>query len=105
MLIDTDVCQSENLLCVSNKPGLHWRVKTRNRREIPLLQEVQQVVRASVNGRRSGPVFLRRRFSDSEAPPPLSGRTVIELEREVQERIEAAEAASRLEIVRIARTV
>lgn len=105
LLIETDFSPSENLICVSNKPGLHWQVKTRNLRKIPLLPEVQQVFRASVCDRRSGPVFLRRRFTGSAAPSPLSGRTVNELEHEAQERIEASEATGRLEIVRIARTV
>ena len=67
LLIDTDFSPSENLICVSNKPGLHWQVKTRNLREIPLLTEVQQAFRASAGDRRSGPVFVRRRFCTASA--------------------------------------
>jgi integrase len=105
LMIDTDVSLVENLLRVSNKPGLHWRVKTRNVRVVPLLPEVRQVLSASIGDRRTGPVFMRRRFSSAGGKSMLAGRSVIELERVVQDRIEAAGSADRLEVARIARRV
>jgi integrase len=110
LLIDHDVDLDAGVLRVLNKAGLGWQVKTRNVRDVPLLPEVATVICGYMRGRQAGPVFLRRRFAKPGDPPPLAGRSVLELEQEVVRRTATAQAAalsplSRAEAARIARSV
>jgi integrase len=57
LLIDNDVRLGENLIRVTNKPGLHWQVKTRNPRDVPVLAEVGQVLRACSRVGSQGPSY------------------------------------------------
>ena len=110
LLIDHDLCLEESVIRISNKPRLFWQVKTRNLRQVPLLPEVVDLLRACIGGRATGPVFLRRRFSLGVSSPSLAGRSVIELEEEVVRRVEAANDArsdplDRSDVAKIARSV
>jgi integrase len=110
LLIDNDLRLDDDVIRVTNKPRLGWQVKTRNLREVPLLPEVSQVLRACIAGRSAGPVFLRRRFADGATLPLLAGRTMVELEQEMARRTEAvqddrAARPTRLELARIGRSV
>ena len=110
LLIDNDVSFDDSLIRIRNKPGLRWQVKTRNLRDVPLLPEAREVLRTCVGDSRSGPVLLRRRFACTGLRPPLAGRSMPELEREVTNRIEAAQARqdaplTRLQVHRIGWTV
>jgi integrase len=87
LLLPDDLDLESGVLRVSNKPRLHWQVKTRNEREIPLLPALVNVLRAVVGGRTAGLVFLRRRFSLGELP--LTHRASHEqLVEELRERTE-----------------
>jgi site-specific recombinase XerD len=109
LLIDSDVQLGQNLIRVTNKPGLHWQVKTRNLREVSLLPQVAGVIRSCVGDRTSGPVFLRRRFTEPGCLPPLVDQPMPGLEREVTRRIlavqESRDELTRQEILRLARSV
>ena len=56
------------LLFVRNKPKLGWQVKPRSEREIPIAQELRDVLQVVIGTRRQGPVFLRRRFANGQTP-------------------------------------
>jgi integrase len=110
LLIDNDVRLEENLIRVTNKPGLFWQVKTRNLRDVPILPEVAQVLRACIQDRQSGPVVLRRRFTEGPLAPPLAGRSMVDLEVEVRSRVQAAKAEqiavlTRMQTTRAGRSV
>jgi integrase len=47
---------------VRNKPELGWSVKTRNERDIPLVDELRDLLRQLIGNRATGPVFLRPQF-------------------------------------------
>lgn len=110
LLIDNDVRLDQNVVRITNKPGLIWQVKTRHLREVPLLCETAKVVRACVGNRQSGPVFLQRRMAANRVNPPLQGRSMAELELEVSNRMEKSLARHdavlpREQAARIARSV
>lgn len=86
LLIDRDVDFDAGVLRVTSKPGLCWQVKTRSEREIPMLPEVEEVVRECVGNRRTSPVFVRRRFASGLDVPPLAGHSIRQLETELVSR-------------------
>lgn len=51
-------------LYIRNKPGLGWKVETRNERDIPLMPSLIQVLRLTVGERSTGPVFRQRRCAE-----------------------------------------
>lgn len=91
LLLADDLDLDTGILRVRNKPALGWQVKTRNEREIPLVEPLVNVLRIMLGSRRLGPVFYRRRFS--EQPPPLHGLNAAGLEREVIRRAAQNEAS------------
>lgn len=110
LLVDHDVRLDQGLIRITNKPGLFWQVKTRNIRDVPLLPEVASVLESCIAGRRTGPVIRRKWIAQDKLTAPLAGRTIIELENEVQSRIKAAQAErsepmTREDTVDIARSV
>ncbi len=109
LLLPDDLDLDGGVLYVRNKPKLGWQVKTRSEREIPLVHPLVSVLRFSIVGRTTGPVFLRRRFGDGERPT-LAGHTKIELEQEVEKRIVERKGTSdnmlsRTQRLQIARSV
>lgn len=68
LLLPDDLDLGACVLRVRNKPGLGWQVKTRNEREIPLMPELSEVLRVYLDGRSTGPVFLRRRRAEQKSP-------------------------------------
>jgi integrase len=57
LLVD-DVDFQEGVIRIRSKPWLYWTVKTRRRREIPLIEEIAQSLRTLIGKRRAGFVFL-----------------------------------------------
>ena len=109
LLLPDDLDLDAGWLYVRNKPRLGWQVKTRNERDIPLVPPLIEVLRVVIGSRASGPVFLRRRFSNGELPP-LNGSSATMLERELAIRASPLETQetdshSRQESLRRARTV
>lgn len=107
LLLPDDLDLDEGWLRIRNKPELGWRVKTRNERAIPLLPELVSVLRNTVKGRATGPVFLRRRSCEGNGPR-LARMTPAGLSGELARRIDRGHAferggLSREEIQRIAR--
>ena len=51
---------------IRNKPELGWSVKTRNERDIPLVEELRDLLLVVVANRTAGPVFLRPKFSNRD---------------------------------------
>jgi len=88
-----DLDLEAGVLRVSNKPRLHWQVKTRNEREIPLVPVLADVLRYVISRRTAGPVFLRRRFSHG-AQPMLAGKSQLQLENQLLQRMATAAAPS-----------
>lgn len=68
LLLPEDVDLTEGWLMVRNKPELGWQTKTRNERRVPLLPELTEVLRIATGERTSGPLFLRRRFTQGDLP-------------------------------------
>jgi len=62
LLLPEDIDLEQRVLRVRNKPKLRWLVKTRNEREIPIVPELAAVLRWHLGERKTGLVFLRRRF-------------------------------------------
>ena len=52
---------------VRNKPELGWSVKTRNERDIPLVDELRDLLRQQIVNRAAGPVFLRPLFRSASS--------------------------------------
>jgi integrase len=80
LLLPDDLDLDHGVLRVRNKPRLGWQVKTRNERDIPLIPILLAILRHHVNGRTSGPVFMRRRFCVPGPEDRMMGITGLELE-------------------------
>ena len=109
LLLPDDVDLIAGVLRVQNKARLGWQVKTRNEREVPLVEELVDVLGIAIGSRTSGPVFLRRRFHDG-SKPRLHGQSSEDLVRELVRRVSEAEsqrssALDRTESLTIARGV
>jgi len=94
LLLPHDLDLNTGMLYVRNKPYLGWQVKTRNEREIPLIDQLRDVLKITVGDRHTGPVFLQRRFSSASARPELAGHTEKQLEDLLQQRVAQEEAAT-----------
>lgn len=90
LLLPDDLDLHEGWLHVRNKPDLGWRVKTRNERSVPLAAELAALLRPTVGERRTGPVFLQRRFL-REGGPPLGGQPAKSLCMEIARRVDRFE--------------
>jgi integrase len=109
LLLPDDLDLEAGWLYIRNKPQLGWQVKTRNERDIPLVPILVNVLRAVVGDRTTGPVFRQRRFQDG-FQPPLAGKDIGGLHRELAARANRFESKAdrcitRAERLRIARTV
>ena len=110
LLLPDDLDLKTGMLFVRNKPHLGWQVKTRNEREIPLIDELRDVLKITVGDRLTGPVFLQRRYSSSFAQPELNSQTENQLEDLLQQRIaqeeaDASKAISRSQWMKLSRTI
>ncbi|QDU59929.1 site-specific tyrosine recombinase XerC [Planctomycetes bacterium Pan216] len=85
LLLPDNLDLDRGWLFVRNKPGLGWRVKTRNERDIPLIPQLVDLLRVVIGERRTGPIFQQRRCSDGYTPP-LVDLSPIALERDVVRR-------------------
>lgn len=63
LLLPDDLDLAGGWLLVRNKPALGWRVKTRAERRLPLVPGLAEVLALLAGGRRTGPLFLRRRLA------------------------------------------
>tara|TARA_R110002167_G_scaffold358473_1_gene574567 strand:+ start:48 stop:1421 length:1374 start_codon:yes stop_codon:yes gene_type:complete len=110
LLLPDDLDLKTGMLYVRNKPHLGWQVKTRNEREIPLIDELRDVLKFTVGDRLTGPVFLQRRYSSAYARPELNGQTEKQLEellhqRVVQEEADSGKAINRSQWMKLSRTI
>jgi integrase len=92
-LLIEEVDLEQGWLYVRNKTELGWRVKTGNERAVPLLPEVNAVLRAVIGTRQAGPVFLRERLAGRR--PHLIGDRK-ELGRVCAERQQMARTSTQL---------
>ena len=90
LVLPEDLDWDAGLIRVRNKAKLGWQVKTRNERDLPLHPVLAEVLRASLQGRRIGPVF-RRRQMDRESTALHSFATLRSWEDELNRRIAAKE--------------
>lgn len=90
LLLPDDIDLNAGLLRVRNKPRLGWQIKTRNERDIPLVPVLVDVLRCHVGCREAGPLFHRRRWSESSAKGLISLDPAA-LEKELAHRISADE--------------
>lgn len=74
LLLPDDLDLKTGMLYVRNKPHLGWQVKTWNEREIPLVDELKDVLKITVGDRLTGPAFLQRRYASASAQPELNGQ-------------------------------
>ncbi len=110
LLLPGDVDLTQRVIRIRNKPDLGWRTKTRNQRDIPICQELAEVLSRVVDGRNTGPLFLRRRFMTGEDDPILVTSNNEQLAREIACRIENLRSThvhewTRFDDARVARTV
>jgi integrase len=68
LLLPHDIDWEAGLLKIRNKPRLGWQVKTRDEREIPLIEPLLKLLRRHVGDRDAGPVFLQRRYCAGSVP-------------------------------------
>lgn len=94
LLLPDDLDLKTGMLYVRNKPHLGWQVKTRNEREIPLIDELRDVLKITVGNRHTGPVFLQRRYSPASAQSEINGQTEKQLEELLQQLVAQEEAIS-----------
>jgi len=91
LLLPHDIDWDAGLLKIRNKPRLGWQVKTRDEREIPLIDPLLSLLRRHVGDRTAGPVFLQRRYAAGR-PPSIGFVDVQQLQRLVEEAIETRQA-------------
>ena len=94
LLLPDDLDLNAGMLYVRNKPKLGWQVKTRNEREIPLIDELRDVLKITVGDRVTGPVFLQRRYTSVSVQPELNDYSEKQLEDLLQQRVAQEEADS-----------
>lgn len=110
LLLPDDLDLKTGMLYIRNKPHLGWQVKTRNEREIPLIDELRDVLKITVGDRLTGPVFLQRRFLSTSARPETNGQTEKQLEdllqlRVAQEEADTGKAINRSQWMKLTRTI
>ena len=93
LLLPDDLDLETGWLYVRNKAQFGWQVKTRNQRDVPLVPVLIKVLRYTLAGRSTGPVFRQRRFSH-DCEVPLANMSLPALQRELALRIRRREAAS-----------
>lgn len=104
LLLPEDVDLDAGWLYIRNKPGLGWKVKTRNERAIPLVPALHAVLRQLIGSRDTGPVFLQRRCFSGHHPPLMDyGRE--QLERELVSRSERKGDTGRSGLAAAAKTI
>lgn len=86
LLMPQDVDLENGLIKIRNKPRLGWQVKTRNERDVPLIRPLVAVLRVLIGERKTGPVFMRRRFHSGDEPL-LLGCSAQKLEEELLRRV------------------
>jgi integrase len=91
LLLPHDIDWDAGLLRIRNKPRLGWQVKTRDEREIPLIEPLLTLLRRHVGDRTAGPVFLQRRYSAGR-PPEIGFVNEQQLQRLVEESIEVQQS-------------
>jgi integrase len=87
LLLPDDLDLADGNLCVRNKPDLGWQVKTRSERVIPVVPILAEALRIMIDGRVTGPVFLRQEFNGGSSAPTLSDRTELEVVKELGDRV------------------
>jgi integrase len=98
-LLVEDLDLAGGWLLVRNKPELGWQVKTRNERKVPLSPELASILLQHIGGRRTGPVFLRRRFVAGDVPV-VSGVDRPGLLQELSDRIASLEKEAERSLTR-----
>jgi len=68
LLLPDDLDFETGWLRIRNKPELGWQVKTRNERDIPLVPVLLDVLKRSIDGRSTGPIFRQRQFACGYEP-------------------------------------
>ena len=91
-LLIEDIDLENGWLHVRNKSELHWKVKTRRERSVPLIKEAVAVLRRVIGDRTSGPVFIRHQFDAFSSP--LGNLDQLELQELLQQRIAHADSGS-----------
>jgi len=102
-LLIEDLDLRHRWLYVKNKHGLGWRIKTGTERQVPLLEEVTELLRSVIGDRQDGPVFLRPKYTVSGAER-LNG-SLASLEQICRERVRESHDVSRAGFLRIAKGV
>src|SRR5262245_33233511 len=80
LLLPDDLELEAAVLRVRNKAKLGWQVKTRNKRDIPLIPVLVGVLRHHLCGRTRGPVFVRRGFCCTGPEDRIMGMKGLEME-------------------------
>ena len=91
-LLIEDVDLENGWLHVRNKPELHWKIKTRRERSVPLIEEAVAVLRRVIGNRTAGPVFIRHQFNPLNSP--LGNLDQMALQEELRQRISHADSGS-----------
>lgn len=68
-LLISDVDLDFGIIHIRSKPEMLWRVKTRRRRDLPLVGELRDLFEKLIGGRKSGFVLLNQEFATGERRP------------------------------------
>ena len=91
-LLIEDVDLQNGWLLIRNKPELHWKIKTRRERSVPLIEEAVAVLRRVIGNRTAGPVFIRHQFDPFNSL--LGNLDQMALQEELRQRISHADSGS-----------
>ncbi|WP_298869256.1 tyrosine-type recombinase/integrase [uncultured Gimesia sp.] len=110
LLLPDDLDLKSGMLYIRNKPHLGWQVKTRNERDIPIIDELRDVLKITIGDRLTGPVFLQRRYTSTSVRPELTGHTDKQLEDLLKKRVVNTEKSSgktldRVQLMKLARKI
>jgi hypothetical protein len=68
-LLIENVYFAEGLVRIRSKPELFWRIKTRDRRDLPLTGLMADLLPQLIDNRRAGFVFLNKLYFDDNRQP------------------------------------
>ena len=90
LLVD-DVDFKEGVIRIRSKPWLCWTVKTRRRRDLPIVEETEQFLRKLIGKRKAGFVFLNAGVFDGTDKPAETFKSPQALRRHVEQIVEKIE--------------